>query len=126
MIPDDLRYTKMHEWVRMGGNEAVFGITDHAQSQLGDVTFIELPDVGSEARQSESLATVESVKAASDVYAPLSGKIISVNEVLQDKPELVNQSPYGEGWICRVEVKDASEYDTLLDASGYTKHLEEV
>jgi len=125
MVPQELMYTKEHEWIRIEGDEAVFGITDHAQSELGDITFVELPDVGSQIKRSESLATVESVKAASDIYAPLSGKIIGVNEVLQATPETINRSPYGEGWICRVSIGDIGEQNDLMDAASYEKYLEE-
>ena len=124
MIPQGLKYTKDHEWVKIEGDEAVFGITDHAQSELGDITFIELPDTGSEIKRSESIATVESVKAASDVYAPLSGKITAVNESLRDAPEIMNQSPYDNGWICRVNIADISEGADLMEASAYEKYLE--
>jgi len=125
MIPQDLKYTKEHEWVRIEGGEAVFGITDHAQSQLGDITFVELPRAGRDIRQSESFATVESVKAASDVYAPVSGRILKVNESLQDKPEIINQSPYGEGWFCRVSMSDAGEGAGLMDAAAYEAYVKE-
>lgn len=125
MIPQDLKYTKEHEWVRVEGDKAVFGITDHAQSALGDITFIELPSKDGEIKQSESIATIESVKAASDVYAPLSGKILEVNESLQDNPEIMNSSPYEDGWICRVNIKDTGEQDTLMSASEYEKYLKE-
>ena len=125
MIPQDLKYTKEHEWVRIEGDEAVFGITDHAQSQLGDITFVELPRAGRDIRQSESFATVESVKAASDVYAPVSGRILKVNESLQDKPEIINQSPYGEGWFCRVSMSDVGEGAGLMDAAAYEAYVKE-
>jgi glycine cleavage system H protein len=125
MIPQDLKYTKEHEWVRLEGDNAVFGITDHAQSALGDITFIELPSKDGEIKQSESIATIESVKAASDVYAPLSGKIMEVNESLQDNPEIMNSSPYEDGWICRVNIKDAGEQDALMSAGEYENYLKE-
>ena len=124
MIPQDLKYTKEHEWVRIEGDQAVVGITDHAQSELGDITFVELPTMGSDVQQSESLATVESVKAASDVYAPLSGKVVEVNSSLEDAPETINKSPYENGWICRIKIADASEQDNLMDAASYQKFLE--
>jgi len=126
MIPQDLKYTREHEWVKIEGGEAVIGITDHAQSQLGDITFVELPEVGKEISQSDSFATVESVKAASDVYAPVSGKVISVNEALQEAPEAINRSPYGDGWICRVSLKGKEEADSLMDNSAYEKFLAEA
>jgi glycine cleavage system H protein len=122
MIPQDLKYTKEHEWVRIEGDEAVFGLTDHAQGELGDITFVELPQSGREVKQSEAIATVESVKAASDIYAPISGSITEVNSSLEDTPETINQSPYKEGWICRVKVADASEQDNLMDAAAYEEY----
>ena len=125
MVPRELKYTKEHEWVRIKGEEAVFGITDYAQSELGDITFVELPDTGSEIKQFGSLATVESVKAASDLYAPLSGRVIEVNESLREKPEIINQSPYEEGWICRISIADAAEESNLMDPAAYEKYLEE-
>ncbi len=125
MIPRELKYTKEHEWVRIEGNEAVVGITDHAQSELGDITFVELPQKDAEVKQSDSVATVESVKAASDVYAPLSGKVLEVNEVLRESPETINSSPYGDGWICRVSVSDLGEQKSLLDAAAYQEYLNE-
>jgi glycine cleavage system H protein len=125
MIPQDLKYTKDHEWVRIEGEEAVFGITDYAQGELGDITFVELPESGKEIKRSEAVATVESVKAASDVYAPLSGSIVEANSSLQDVPETINQSPYEEGWICRVKISNASEQDNLMNAAAYEKYLEE-
>ena len=125
MVPEDLKYTKEHEWIKIEGDEAVFGITDHAQSELGDITFVELPEAGKEIKRSESFATVESVKAASDIYAPLSGSITEVNNALQDSPETINQSPYEEGWICRVKILNAAEEESLMDAAAYKKYLEE-
>ncbi|MGB3242733.1 MAG: glycine cleavage system protein GcvH [Candidatus Omnitrophota bacterium] len=125
MIPQDLKYTKDHEWVKIEGEEAVFGITDYAQSELGDITFVELPESGKEFKQSEAIATVESVKAASDIYAPLSCSVVEANSSLQDIPEAINQSPYKEGWLCRVKISDVSEQDNLMDAAAYEKYLEE-
>ncbi len=125
MIPEDLKYTKDHEWVRIEGSEVVIGITDYAQSALGDITFVELPDEGGEVKMSDTFATVESVKAASDIYAPLTGKITAANGALEDTPELINQSPYGDGWICRIAATDASEEKVLLDAAAYGQFLEE-
>ena len=100
--PADRKYTKQHEWARAEGNEVVVGITDHAQCELGDITYIELPRLQRQVRQAESMAEVESVKAAFDIYAPVSGTVIGVNEALRDAPEKINQSPYGEGWIARL------------------------
>jgi len=126
MVPENLKYTKEHEWVKIEGNEAVVGITDHAQSELGDITFVELPGSGKEINQGDSIATVESVKAASDIYAPLSGKIIGVNELLEGKPETINQDPFGDGWICKIEIKDPQETENLLDASAYEEYSKEL
>ena len=125
MVPENLKYTKEHEWVKLDGNEAVIGITDHAQSQLGDITFIELPQKDNQIKQSESISTIESVKAASDIYSPVSGTITDVNSSLEDTPELINQSPYENGWICRVNVSDESELDNLMDAAAYEEYLKE-
>ncbi len=125
MIPQELKYTKEHEWVRIEGDKAVFGITDHAQSALGDITFVELPEKGKEIKQSQSISTVESVKAASDVYAPLSGIVEEVNEALRDTPETINSSPYENGWICSVNIADTSEQADLMSASEYERYLKE-
>ena len=114
-----LKYTKSHEWVRLEGDEAVVGITDHAQGELGDITFIDLPKTGKKIQQNESVATVESVKAASEIYSPVSGEILTVNETLNDAPEKINSSPYGEGWIYRVKVSDKNELNALMDKKGY-------
>ncbi|MFH1395222.1 MAG: glycine cleavage system protein GcvH [Candidatus Omnitrophota bacterium] len=125
MVPQELKYTKEHEWVKFEKDEAVVGITDHAQSELGDITFVELPNKDSEVKKTEAISTIESVKAASEVYAPLSGKIIAVNEILNEKPEVINESPYTNGWICRIHVSDISEENVLLDAEAYEKYLKE-
>ena len=117
--PDDLRYSKEHEWVRVEGGRATIGITSFAADELGDIVFIELPDVGAELRQFTSFGVVESVKAVSDLYAPVSGRVIDVNEALRDAPELLNGDAYGEGWILRVELADDGELDRLLDAAAY-------
>lgn len=124
MVPEGLKYTKDHEWVKIDGDEAVIGITDHAQSELGDITFVELPEIGKQIKKSDSIATVESVKAASDIYSPVSGEVTQVNDTLETAPETINSSPYENGWICRINIADASEQSSLMDASEYTKHLE--
>jgi glycine cleavage system H protein len=126
MVPQELKYTKEHEWVKVEGDEAVIGITDHAQSQLGDITFVELPEKDRRIKQFESISTVESVKAASDIYAPVSGKITDVNDTLQDSPELINRSPYEDGWVCRVSVSDVGELAGLMDAAAYEEYLKEA
>lgn len=119
--PKKLKYTKDHEWVRLEGNRAVVGITDFAQSQLGDVVFVETPEVGSEVSAGSGFSVVESVKAVSDIYAPLSGTVVEVNETLADTPEAVNQDPYGEGWIAVIEISGNGELDDLLDSEAYEK-----
>jgi len=120
-VPDDLKYAKSHEWVKVLEDGTVeMGITDHAQDLLGDLVFVELPDVGRELKAAEECAVVESVKAASDVYSPVSGTVSAVNEALADSPELINQDPYGKGWLLRLQPSDIGELDKLLDAAAYT------
>ena len=121
----EFRYTKEHEWVKIEGNLARLGITDHAQSALGDVVFVELPAVGSEVKAGDILGTVESVKAVSDIFAPLSGKVVEVNEGLESAPETVNGSPHEEGWLAVLEMSDLAEAEGLLDAAGYEALLSE-
>ncbi len=123
MIPKELKYTNEHEWVRIEGDKATVGITDHAQSALGDITFIELPETGRKVKKSDSVATVESVKAASDIYAPLSGEIVEINEKLNDSPEVINSSPYADGWIYKIKIANNSEANSLLDEASYEKIL---
>lgn len=123
--PENLKYTKDHEYVRVEGNKAYVGVTFHAQDQLGDVVFVELPEVDSEIKKGEVLATVESVKAVSDVYAPVSGMVVEVNDILTDSPETINNDPYGEGWICAIELSDVSELDDLMSSDDYQKLVEE-
>jgi glycine cleavage system H protein len=118
-IPEDLRYSKEHEWVRLSGTTARVGITDFAQDSLGDVVFVQLPDVGLDVVAGSSAGEIESTKSVSDVYAPVSGVVTAVNEALGDTPELVNQEPYGGGWIFEVECSDTSDIAGLLDAAGY-------
>lgn len=123
-VPSDLKYTKTHEWVRPEDNgTVVVGITDHAQAALGDLVFVEVPEIGREVSAGDACAVVESVKAASDIYAPLDGEVVEVNEALSDSPELINQNPYGDGWIMRLRV-DGS-LDGLLDAAAYGDTLDE-
>lgn len=125
-VPGDLKYTKSHEWVREEDDgTVVVGITDHAQAALGDLVFVEPPEVGAEVSAREACAVVESVKAASDVYSPVSGEVVAANEDLADSPELVNQDPYGDGWIMRVQLVDRSELEELLDAEAYEATLED-
>ena len=122
--PDDLLYHAEHDWARMDGEEAVFGITWYAQEQLGEVVFFEPPSVGTSVSQDEPYAEVESVKAVSDVYAPLSGEIVEVNEGLGDTPERINEDPYGEGWLVKVHLSDEQEKDRLMDAETYKASLQ--
>ena len=121
--PDDLLYHPEHDWVRLDGDTAIFGITWFAQDALGEVVFFEPPEVGSTVSKDEPYAEVESVKAVSDVIAPMSGEIVEVNTALSDKPETINDDPYGEGWLVRVKLSDESEKDSLMDAAAYTASL---
>jgi glycine cleavage system H protein len=124
--PDGLKYAKTHEWVKDNGDGTVtVGISDHAQELLGDLVFVELPEAGSDVAAGDEIAVVESVKAASDIYSPLSGKVLGVNEVLIDAPESINDSPYEEGWLFTLKLADSSELDTLLDADAYVKHAQD-
>ena len=118
-IPEELRYTKDHEWAKIEGNRARIGITDHAQSELTDVVYVEFPAVGKTVSQGEVLGTVESVKAVSEIFSPLTGKVVEVNKVLDDTPEQVNKDPYGAGWMVLLELSDVSETAKLLDAAAY-------
>ncbi|OUS27497.1 glycine cleavage system protein H [Thalassotalea sp. 42_200_T64] len=119
-IPSELKYATSHEWVRNEGDGTVtIGISEHAQELLGDMVFVELPDVGDEISVGDDVAVAESVKAASDIYAPVSGEVIAVNEDLEDSPELVNSDAFGDGWMFKVKLDDAGELDALLDAEGY-------
>jgi glycine cleavage system H protein len=122
-IPADLKYTKEHEWVRIDGDTATLGISDHAQEALGDIVFVELPEIGRELTPGDAFAVVESVKAVSDVYAPVGGEVIAVNEMLEGEPEKINTDPYGNGWI--VQVKMNGDTAELLDEAAYTTFLEE-
>ncbi|HBF07433.1 MAG TPA: glycine cleavage system protein GcvH [Gammaproteobacteria bacterium] len=122
--PNDLKYTQSHEWIRIEDNIATIGITDHAQSELGDLVYVELPEEGAEFEQGDEAGVVESVKTASDIYAPLSGKVIAVNELLEDAPESINNDAYGDGWIFQLELSDATEVDSLLDADDYEAQIE--
>ena len=123
LVPDPLRYTKDHEWARMEGSRARVGITDHAQHELTDVVYVEFPAIGKEVRKGEVLGVVESVKAVSEIYAPLSGKVVAVNRDLDDHPERVNKDPYGEGWLAELELSVPSEAAALIDATAYRAHV---
>ena len=122
--PADIRFTKEHEWVRLDGDIATIGITDHAQEQLGDVVFVELPEPGRAVGTDEACAVVESVKAASDVYAPLAGKIVESNQGIVDDPSLVNSDAEGEGWFFRIEIDDTAAFRALMDQAAYDEYLE--
>ena len=120
---ENLKFTKNHEWVRVEGDKAVIGISDYAQHAMGDVVFVELPEVDASFKQDEGIATIESFKAVSDVYAPISGKVIEVNEKLEDEPELINEDAYSEGWVYAVEIENASELDNLMSNSKYEEFI---
>lgn len=122
-IPKDLRYTKEHEWVRVEGGEAVVGITDYAQGELGDVIFVELPKPGIQVAQMKGFGTIDAVKTVSDLFAPVSGEVTGVNTDLKDNPALVNQSPYAKGWMVRIRMSNPKEAEALLTADAYEKHL---
>lgn len=124
-VPTDCKYTKDHEWLRQEGDHFVIGITDYAQHALGDVVFVELPGVGSEVKKGSSFATVESVKAASDVYAPVDGRIAEVNSALSDKPELLNSDPHGAGWMIKISAPSA-QLGELMDAAAYEAYIAEL
>ncbi|HAG56083.1 MAG: glycine cleavage system protein GcvH [SAR202 cluster bacterium] len=124
MYPDDLKYSKEHEWVRMEGNIAQIGVTVFAQDSLGDVVFIDLPDVGTEVGQFEKFGEIESVKAVSDLFSPIAGTIVDANSAAIDNPETVNTDPYGSGWLIKVEISDPSQLDELMDAETYETKLE--
>lgn len=125
MTPDDRKYTKSHEWAKLEGDELVVGITDHAQDALGDITFVELPEVGTSVQQNEEVAVVESVKAASDIYAPVSGEVAEVNGALEEKPEAINEDAYGEGWLFKLKHVDVAQVEALLSPADYESTLEE-
>ncbi len=124
-IPGDLRYTKDDEWIRATGDEGEVGITDYAQDHLSDVVYVELPEVGREVKARDPIGTIESVKAAAEIYAPVGGTITAANETLPDSPEVVNQDPYGKAWMVRIRLSDPKELDTLMDAAAYQKYCEE-
>ena len=121
-VPEDLQYTKSHEWVRTEGDTVTIGITDHAQEELGDIVFVELPEEGATFDVGDAFGTVESVKAVSDLYAPVGGEVVEINEALNDTPEMINEDPYGDGWIVKLRVSDEGD---LLSASDYEQLLEE-
>ncbi len=124
-IPDDLRYTREDEWTRVDGNRVTVGITDYAQQQLGDIVFVELPEVGKSLEQGDPFGVIESVKAVSDLYAPVSGEVVEVNDSLGESPEVVNADCYGDGWMVVIQVADASALDDLIDPVAYAQHVKE-
>ena len=124
-VPEELRYTKEHEWIRVEGDSVVIGVTDYAQNALTDVVWVELPEIGAVVGSMDSFASVESVKSVSEIYAPISGEVIEINESLEDSPELINEDPYGEGWICKMSISDNSELASLLDGTTYRGLIEE-
>ncbi|CAN5441464.1 glycine cleavage system protein GcvH [soil metagenome] len=117
--PRDLKFTKSHEWVRIDGDVATFGLTDHAQSELGDITYLELPEIGGSVTQAEPFGVVESVKAASDIYAPLDGEVIEINAAAVDGPDVVNKSPYEEAWLIKIKIADPAQASNLMDPDAY-------
>ncbi len=125
-VPEHLLYTKEHEWINIEDDQATIGISEYAQNALGDITYVELPDDGKEVEQFEEFASVESVKAATDIFSPMSGRIIEVNSALENKPELINKSCYEKGWIAKIEITDLDERSNLMTAAEYSKFLESV
>jgi len=124
-IVNGLMYTKNHEWARQEGNNAIIGLGDYAQDKLGEIVFVELPDVGAEVEAGKGAAVIESVKAVADLYAPLDGTVLEVNEDLLDQPEIINADPYGAGWVFKIEIKDESQIDLLMDEKAYEKFVVE-
>lgn len=122
-IPDSLKYTKDHEWLKVDGDTALIGITDFAQGELGDIVFIEIETEGEQLSKHDVFGTIEAVKTVSDMYMPVSGEVIEVNPKIMDTPEVVNKDPYGEGWLIKVKIEDASEIDALMDATAYKSHV---
>jgi len=122
-FPKELKYTEEHEWARKDGDQVIIGITDYAQSELGDVVYLDLPSVGDHFKQNESFGSIEAVKAASDLYMPVSGEVTEVNSVLADTPETINADPYGEGWMIKIKIDSEAELTALMDADGYQEHV---
>lgn len=122
-IPAELKYTKDHEWAKVDGDVVTVGITDYAQGELGDVVYVDLPPVGTEVSQNESFGSIEAVKAVADMYSPVSGEIIAVNEGISDAPETINQDPYGKGWMVKIRISNADELNNLMDAGAYQELL---
>jgi len=124
-VPSELKFLSTHEWVEVNGDVATVGVSDHAQELLGDLVFVELPEVGSSVSAGDSIAVIESVKAASDTYAPVSGEVIEINDELEDSPERINDDPYGDGWMYRIKMEDPDEVGDLLDPDAYTESIVE-
>ena len=122
--PNDIKYTKEHEWVSLDGETATIGITDYAQSQLGDIVFVEFPDINSEINQNETFGVIEAVKTVADLFAPVSGEIIEVNSSLEDSPNFINSDPYGSGWIIKIKINDSNEYNGLMSSDDYEQHIQ--
>lgn len=122
-IVDDLRYTEKHEWARQEGNTAVIGLSDYAQDKLGEIVFVELPEIGAEVEAGKGSAVIESVKAVTDLYAPIDGTVVEVNEELLDQPEVINSDPYGAGWVYKIEIKDEGQLSALMDRQVYEKYV---
>ncbi len=122
--PNDIKYTKEHEWVSLDGETATIGITDYAQSQLGDIVFVEFPDINSEINQNETFGVIEAVKTVADLFAPVSGEIIEVNSSLEDSPNFINSDPYGSGWIIKIKINDSNEYNGLMSSDVYEEHIQ--
>jgi len=122
-IPTEIKYTKEHEWISLNGEVAMIGITDHAQSQLGDIVFVELPNVDSEINQNDTFGVIEAVKTVADLFAPVKGLIIELNSSLEDSPDLINSDPYGAGWIIKVKVSDSNQYDDLMSSDEYEEFI---
>jgi glycine cleavage system H protein len=124
-VQPDLKYTKDHEWIRLEGKQGTIGITDHAQEELGDIVYVELPAVGQQIQKSKSLGVVESVKAVSEIFSPVNGKVVEVNSALSQKPEQINQDPYGKAWMVKMEIANPSDLDGLMNAEDYKKYVQE-
>ena len=122
-IPTELKYTNDHEWAKVDGNMATIGITDYAQGELGDIVYVELPEVDEELEKGAAFGTIEAVKAVADLFSPLSGKVVEINEALEDAPETINQEPYGSGWMFKIELADAGELGEMMDAAAYEQHI---
>jgi len=124
-IPSDLKYSEDHEWIRVEGDSAVIGITDYAQGELGDVVYVDLPSIGDSFARQDVFGSIEAVKAASDLYIPIGGEVVEINSAIEEGPEIINQDPYGDGWMIKVKISDATEVDALMDATAYEGHINE-